>query len=1439
MNSIFASSLAALMFSLPLLAADQGATVRRFNQAPAGNNPEAITKLPQYPYQPLAVTEFPKFEFQNHLPGTDGLALVEATWIVPASGIYKLGLASDDGSKLWLSLENGLPINLVPVAQITGWTSFQNYTAQSQEFTLTAGTKIALKALVRDIGSADHASIATSFNGGAFAPIPQEQLESLSYDNLLGLLSQAVSKADEVLAATASNEGNLIGQVCAAQRANLLARRNDASNLPVSATLAERYFAFHELCKRIERCTPLTAEKATRFTAFGTTPAHSAGNEFDNAFDENTSSVVDTLFSSGHVGLDLGQDRNLAPLSIRFYPRSGQTDRMSGGKFQGSLDGLTWQDLASINNTPILAWQELSVPTLQQQPSRFFRYLAPSGSYTNVAEIEFMLAPEVALELTPKTLSSKASIPTLITLANLDPRQHGLDADLFRYQITALPAHGTLERDGIALSSTDSFTQAEILAGRIAYRSAPNSLQDEQLLFILNGAAGAVTAELSLPIIIDTDGDGLRDSEESTLGTNIAQADTDGDGLSDFFEHERGLDPLVDQKAAALAAIGPSENGLSAAYYHDYTSPDLSGIAARKSPNEVKKQAQINFGNSYYGVAAGSSKRNYVATQFSGWLYAPESGSYTLEMVSDDGSRTFIEGAGLPSGSCPRILDAAATQSSVYGSGSPSRAIDGNTDGIYNNNSVTHTNWESQPWFKVAFPASPVTSVIVHNREEAANRLANFTVSASLNGTVVWSQVYPGTATASQALTFSLPAGISADSVKVQLNGSNYLSLAEVQVIGPARESKALDFDGLHGASAKTATVTLSAGLHKFRTEYFEAGGAHSCILSWTAPGRPGKEVIPSEFFYRSILAHGALAATADWDQDGLNDAAELIAGSDKTKVDTDGDGIHDGDEALAVFGYATDPTKADTDGDSINDGDELQLFHSNPLLADFSGTNEQILNLAPSEGQVGKGEWQFTGAEALCTSFGGNLQYAINIPSGGLYVVEVLAERQLFGVASPAPGASIFDLEAEVNGMSLGLLQKDMSSGGPVTFRFLSPYLSDDQHRLVIHWENIHACNQLKIKSLRLIKPGSVDTENRSWISNSLASTCTLDEVPASSKVSPLCIEGRATHLPLMTVNSTWQIDGQNNSSSGLVRRGTWRRWFADVPLADQGLSTKVTCSFENNARILSRQVTWAETNVLDGGEMVIRQGDSLRLNAWLIDDERATGTVSIGAQTQPAGIDLAIAHKFDIPGNVTVSSSMTDSNGQVHNGSLLVKVIPRCDAANPLDLWINRPRTFTWSNLPSGVLVEGFGTASFSMGNLENSFIVSRDEHSEEMSLIARLGPGGPIIGTVPLSAFWLREIVEGYPTKTSLLPSGNYRVEDRVFLSRKAPADLRIKAEVFIAGVTTVDGGTDHWFTPADFTQFGFANLILYKVPERLGAACHRMKVYQDADLVGQRR
>ena len=75
-----------------------------------------------------------------------------------------------------------------------------------------------------------------------------------------------------------------------------------------------------------------------------------------------------------------------------------------------------------------------------------------------------------------------------------------------------------------------------------------------------------------------------------------------------------------------------------------------------------------------------------------------------------------------------------------------------------------------------------------------------------------------------------------------------------------------------------------------------------------------------------------------DWDSDddGLLDGEEVhIWGTDPANDDTDGDGLKDGDE---VNTYWTDPLNPNTDGDFVDDGVEVNIWGSDPLDPDTDG---------------------------------------------------------------------------------------------------------------------------------------------------------------------------------------------------------------------------------------------------------------------------------------------------------------------------------------------------------------------------------------------------------------------------------------------------------------------------------------------------------------------
>jgi len=122
---------------------------------------------------------------------------------------------------------------------------------------------------------------------------------------------------------------------------------------------------------------------------------------------------------------------------------------------------------------------------------------------------------------------------------------------------------------------------------------------------------------------------------------------------------------------------------------------------------------------------------------------------------------------------------ATATQSSVYGGGEAGRAIDGNVDGVFGSNSVTHTNNERAWWQVKLKQAVKVRRVAVWNRVDCCQeRLQNYDVELRLNGKKVKS-VHSRENGRVKVFKFR---NVKANAVVVRLRDSNYLSLAEVQV---------------------------------------------------------------------------------------------------------------------------------------------------------------------------------------------------------------------------------------------------------------------------------------------------------------------------------------------------------------------------------------------------------------------------------------------------------------------------------------------------------------------------------------------------------------------------------------------------------------------------------------------------------------------------------
>lgn len=145
-----------------------------------------------------------------------------------------------------------------------------------------------------------------------------------------------------------------------------------------------------------------------------------------------------------------------------------------------------------------------------------------------------------------------------------------------------------------------------------------------------------------------------------------------------------------------------------------------------------------------------------------------------------------------PIGSTNVALGRPATQSSTLYT-SAAAAVDGNTNGNFGSASTTHTDFTAQPWWQVDLGSvQNIGSIKLWNRTDCCgDRLSNFYVlvsdtpftstdlMATLGQPGVSNYYTPGQAPVSH----TVGVGRTGRYVRVQLAGTNFLSLAEVQVM--------------------------------------------------------------------------------------------------------------------------------------------------------------------------------------------------------------------------------------------------------------------------------------------------------------------------------------------------------------------------------------------------------------------------------------------------------------------------------------------------------------------------------------------------------------------------------------------------------------------------------------------------------------------------------
>ncbi len=479
--------------------------------------------------------------------------------------------------------------------------------------------------------------------------------------------------------------------------------------------------------------------------------------------------------------------------------------------------------------------------------------------------------------------------------------------------------------------------------------------------------AGSEVLTFVLP---DADHDGLRDDEESVLGSDAAVADSDGDGLLDGFEVAHGFDPLVAGEGA-LDGDGDGLDNLAEQLW----STDPALIDSDGDGFDDRREV-VELGSDPAVVDSDGGGRS----DFDEWVQLGNAADYEDEIAA---SGSLIDGAGF-------LWDLTSLgtvnngTNNAYDGGQALR-LDGQPfparSTFRSQRQALLGPWQTsglEVWRRVFVPddegfarwseslynpgTEPVT-VQLEMRTDLGSGSSTRVIATS-SGDLIFNDLDDYLMTHSFVGSSSprvghLFANLTADVLPEAASLVNDLETLRYEIEVPAGER--LIF--LHFASQ---SADDAAALEQIDRLHRRVGGALDGMLRHqqldvvnlvafpdtdgdlltdeeeailgTDPNNADSDGDGASDGYEVSFGFDPLDPAdglQDADGDGLSNAEEEIAGTDPRSADSDDDGLSDGDE---INLHGSDPLDGDTDDDGLSDGDEVNLYATDPNLPDTDG---------------------------------------------------------------------------------------------------------------------------------------------------------------------------------------------------------------------------------------------------------------------------------------------------------------------------------------------------------------------------------------------------------------------------------------------------------------------------------------------------------------------
>jgi len=619
--------------------------------------------------------------------------------------------------------------------------------------------------------------------------------------------------------------------------------------------------------------------------------------------------------------------------------------------------------------------------------------------------------------------------------------------------------------------------------------------------------------------------------------------------------------------------------------------------------------------------------------------------------------------------------------------------------------------------------------------------------------------------------------------------------------------------------SQKSVTVHLTAGSRYYMEALHKDGGNDDHLaIAWQTPGGT-REIIPA-------AAITPFFPTADdQDDDDLPDAWELANGldpADNGRIDPkngpSGDADGDGLANLAEWKAGTRANLADTDGDGMSDWEEITLAGTQALVADAAAF-ESVATLQGSAYAAASPAWTQDAANARQTDVRGWLDYPVALTAAGLYQLDLT-----FTPIADAGVSKDYEWVFSANGKEFQRVTVSAEAAASGHAKVLTPWLPAGANTIRVYLDNSHYFRRVRVESLQVLAARGTDANangSPDWVDLRLAAQNTL-EVPTSSPVSPVCLEGKARWPQLTTVNGL------------VVKAAPDDRWYLDLPLsADE--PTPLAASLENGAVTAQREIAWTKTNLLTAAEpFLLRVGDALKLAAFQNpgDATGGTATLTVEGNTYALTGDQARVHRFDQAGTIPVTVSHTAADGATTQRTLQVTVVAAPVMESPICV-MGQYRDVDIPALPDGVVhqldsrLEIQGTTTDGTG--AEHHVLRTNTLSDRTATFRLGGSTGPILATVPYRAMRVRSAGDTTVLIQENVGNDTYKVMMPVIVNGLHP-DAAVKFDIFISGVFFDDGSRSKTLQyPDTLSAEGEATLNFLKA-STVGSNCHRTSVWQ---------